>query len=117
MDSREQCRGDCEQGREDGGVLRVRALELPGFECAHVQRMSLLRAARVDGAARTDSTTAQGEGGDRGGRAQGGGGQGRAVLVVTRLGGVAASVGAGGRTRAARGATTGGAGKKMPPRH
>ena len=31
------------------------------------------------------------------------GGQGRAVLVVTRLGGVAASVGAGGRTRAARG--------------
>ena len=59
--------------REHGGVLRVHALDgwsSPGLECAHVQLASLLRAARVDGAARTDSTAAQGDGGDRGGKAQ-----------------------------------------------
>ena len=64
--------------------------------------MSLLRAARVDGAARTDSTAAQGDGGDRGGSAQGGGGQGRTVIGATRRGGTAAVAGARGRTRAAR---------------
>ena len=63
--------------------------DLPGLECAYVQLASLLRAARVDGAARTDSTAAQGDGGDRGGKAQGGGGQDRAVLVVTRARGSA----------------------------